>query len=203
MRRTWTAVSIALTAASIWALIVRTWDIDLSTFMQAVVNAYQTVFHNLIETLFGWLPFKLSALTKDLMVIWFAVGTSLARTFFFLFETGSGRGVAKWSSPLFNRQTDDVIFNTPVLRTLLLLAAVVFWPLAMVLLLRKPKLCFSKGGQKYALVGGAADIPTYGGSGPAYIVKHDLRLVFIRFLLLVAACVGGFSLLNATGFSLF
>lgn len=203
LRRTWAFISIVLTAASVWALIVRAWDIDLSHLMQGLVAAYQAVFHTLISTLLGWLPFRLSPLAKDLMVIWFAVGTSLARTFFFLFETGAGKGAAKWSSPLISRGADDVVFQTPVLRSLLLFAAVIFWPVAMVFLLRKPKLCFSRGGQKYALVGSLGDIPTYGGVGPAYTVKHDLRLVFVRFLLLVALCVGGFSALNAAGFSLF
>jgi hypothetical protein len=202
LRRTWTAISIVLTAASIWALIARTWKIDLSALMELLREAYEAVFHSLMNTLFAWLPFKLTDPAKDLLVIWLAVGASLARTFFFLFETGEGKDVPKWSSPLISRQVDNFIFKTPIVRSLLLVVAVLLWPIAMVLLLRKPKLCFSRGGQKYALVGGAADIPTYGGAGPAYTVKHDLRLVFAWFLLLVALCVAGFSALNAMGFAL-
>jgi hypothetical protein len=133
------------------------------------------------------------------MIIWLAIGTSLARTFYFLFETGGGRQVPKWSSPLINRQTDDFIFKTPVIRTLLLLASVVLWPIAALLLLRKPKLCESKGGYKWALVGGRGDIPEH---GPRYVIKHDLRLVFAGFLALVAMCVVGFSAVNAAGVSL-
>lgn len=203
LRRTWAGLSVMLTAASIWALIVRSWGVDLSGLMQAFIDGYQAIFHWLISIFFGWFPYPLSPLAKDLLVIWFAVGTSLARTFYFLFETGAGRGTPKWSSPLITRGADDVVFKTPVVRSVLLLVAVLLWPIAMVLLLRKPKLCFSRGGQKYALVGGVADIPTYGGAGATYVVKHDLRMVFGQFLLLVVICVVGFSVLNALGLSLF
>jgi hypothetical protein len=188
-----------IAAHLIWALIVRTWDIDLSVLMQGLIDAYRVVFHTLINSLFGWLPFHLTPLTKDLLVIWLAVGTSLARTFYFLFETGGGREVPKWSSPLITRNVDTLIFKIPVIRTLLLLASVVLWPVAALLLLRKPKLCESKGGYKWALVGGPEDIPD---RGPRYVIKHDLRLVFAGFLVLVALCVVGFSAVNAAGLSL-
>lgn len=202
VRRTWTAVSILLSAASVYGLVVQAWNLLLSPLMQYLLDAYQAAFHPLVDFAFGWLPLHLSPLAKDLLVIWFAVGSSLARTFYFLFETGAGRGVAKWSSPLINRAADDFIFKTPVVRWLFLLAAVVLWPVAMVLLLRKSKICLSPGGTKYALVGGEEDIPTYGGTGATYRVKHDLRATFAMYLLAVVLTVGGLSILNRAGFEL-
>ncbi len=193
--QTWKVVGIFLTAMSVYAFVSRIWAVSLSDLLQALVSAYQAVFHPIIATLFGWLPIELSAFAKDAIVIWFAVGASLARTFYDLFETGAGKTAAKWSRPLFSDRFDASVFNNPVLRVLCLALCVVFWPFALILLLRKPRVCVSDGGRKFALIGDRDTIPLWNGR-QHYALKHDLRVVFAIYLGTVVVSVLGLTLLN-------
>lgn len=192
--QTWKAVGILLTAVSVYAFIARVWSIAPSDLIRAVVAAYQALFHPIIGAIFGWLHIDLSPFVKDIVVIWFAVGASLARTFYDLFETGAGKTAAKWSRPLFG-ELDALIFNNPVLRILCLAICVVLWPIALVLLLNKPRVCVSTGGRKFALIGDRDSIPLWNGQ-QHYAVKHDLRVVFAIYLGAIIGCVIGLTLVN-------
>lgn len=192
---TWKAVGIMLTAMSLYAFAARVWGTPLSELVAALVGAYQALFHPIVGALFGWLPFELGPLAKDLLIIWFAIGGSLARTFYDLFETGAGKTTAKWSRPLLSSGLDALIFNNILLRVLCLWLCVLLWPLALIFLLIKPKVCVSTGGKKYALIGDRDVIPTWGGQ-QHYAVRHDLRIVFALYLVAVAAVVGVVAVLN-------
>ncbi len=193
--QTWKVVGVFLTAMSVYAFLTRVWGVSLSELLQSMVGAYQAVFHPIIATVFGWLRIELSPFAKDLLVIWLAVGASLARTFYDLFETGAGKTAAKWSRPLFSGKLDADVFNNPILRVLSLAICVLFWPLALTLLLQKPRVCVSTGGRKFALIGDRDTIPLWNGQ-QHYAVKHDLRVVFAIYLGAVVGCVIGLALAN-------
>jgi hypothetical protein len=192
--QTWKVVGILLTAMSVYAFVVRVWGISLSDLVQAIVGAYQALFHPLIAAAFGWLHIELSPFAKDMVMIWFAVGASLARTFYDLFETGAGKTPAKWSRPLLGAW-DASVFNNPILRSLCLAICVLIWPLGLMLLLSKPRVCVSTGGRKFALIGDRDAIPQWNGQ-QHYAVKHDLRIVFAMYLGAVIGCVIGLVIVN-------
>jgi len=192
---TWKAVSIMLTAMSVYAVLTQLRPMDLSALVAALVHAYETLFHGLVDSVVGWTGLTLTPLAKNILIVWSAIGGSLARTFYDLFETGAGKTSARWSRPLLSLGLDRLIFNNWLLRSMCLVAAVVLWPVALALLLRKPKVCVSDGGRKYALVGDSDEIPSWGGQ-QHYKVRQDLRFVFLIYLLAVAAVIGAVALLN-------
>lgn len=194
-RGTWTALGVMVTAISVYSMLTRALSVSLSEAIHLIVGSYQAAVHPLAGALFDLCKLELPESAKDLLVIWLAIGSSLARTFFFLFETGAGKGAANWSHALVAPWFDRIVFNNRVLRFMCAAVSIALWPLALLLLLRKPKVCVSQGGRKYALLGAGDAMP--GSGGAWYHVRHDLRAVFLSYLLVVAGCVALFSLANA------
>lgn len=86
-RNAWVWVGIVVSSVALFEFSARTLSLPSGSLIDAVTTSYRTIFHPVIQALFGWLPLVLTATLKDLAVLYLAAGGATARTFIALTES--------------------------------------------------------------------------------------------------------------------
>jgi hypothetical protein len=128
-------IGILLAGASLFSWAVKALSLPLSDLGGEFLAAYRTIFHPLIELLFGWLVLlirlDLPDWWRDAALLYCVIGGAVARTYWGFYQ---GVSVSSYAGgpPVFGR------VRGALRRACALAASFIVWPIALLLLLASP-----------------------------------------------------------------
>lgn len=196
----WAQIGMLISAVAVFNFLTEALQLGLSEFFARVLSVFRFVFHPVVDVLTFWLPFELSDLWKDGIVLWLALGGATARAFV------AYRGTIAQSQDTPNNRSFNLLARSRTLWPVGVLLCLLVWPLMLPIFFNAPIVvrlspvghtprrdnryeCVNQGdwlAQKIIWPGTA-------------LYECDLRTVFALQVAAVALVVGGLILINGAG----
>ncbi len=192
----WALAGLLVSAVSIFNWLVGVIDLPLAAVVAGLLGSLRAALYPIVDFLFGWL--ELTDVWRDGIIVYAAVGAAMLRT---LARGAFGYARGLWPDSLAEEgallNACAAIFNS----FFGIVAAYVLWPLAIVYIFLNPLEVESGDGDFLGFWDGVPVVSPgvrqiLGLQAPLYVVRADLRVVFMLQLVAIAALLAIFALLN-------